>query len=195
MDAKLHTVTTKKAVNKANTQLNDALDNDAGELVRPLVNQEVRHKLDKALSRKKKSTRKNSLAEDRTPSLQANSGQRNSKNSGERKKRHDRDSSTDSSRNGRRRGRSRPRKSTDKTTQDDRSQRSQPPKLDGILRYKTSDFRPKRGQSSDASDDLEVYADHHPAKHRKRGGRDGGNNRDNRGGAKSGDRARDSSRK
>ena len=188
LDAKLRTVTSKKAVDKANTRLNDALDNDAGELVRPLVNQEVRHELNKALSRKKKSTRKNSSAEDRTPSLQAVSGQRNSKNSGERrKKRHERDTSTDSSsRSGRRRGRSRPRKSTDKTTQD---------KPDGILRYKTDKFRPRRGQSSDeSSDNLTVYADHHPAKHRVRGGRNGGNNRDNQGGAKSGDRARNSSR-
>jgi hypothetical protein len=120
LDAKLRAVTTKKAVDKANTRLNDALDNDAGELVRPLVNQEVRHELNKALSCKKKSTRKNSLAEDKIPSLQAKSGQRNSKNSGERKKRHHRDSSTDSSsRSGKRRGRSRPRKSTGKTTQDD----------------------------------------------------------------------------
>ena len=195
LDAKLCAVTTKKAVNKANTRLNEALDNDAGELVRPLVNQEVRHELNKALSRKKKSTRKNSLAEDKTPSLQAKSGQRNSKNSGERKKRHDRDSSTDSSsRSGSRRGCSRPQKLTDKTTQDDQSRRSTTPNPVGILRYKTSDFRPRRGQSSDASDNLKVYADHHPAA-RKQGGQDGGNNRDNRGGAKSGDRARDSSRK
>ena len=135
------------------------------------------------------------MAEDKIPSLQAKSGQRNSKNSGERKKRHDRDSSTDSSnRSGTRRGRSRSRKSTNEKTQDDRQQsKSKQSKPPGILHFKTSKFRPKRGNSPDESDDdLEVYADHHPASKHKRGGRDGGKNRDNRDAAKSGSRAKKS---
>ena len=195
LDAKLRAVTSKKAVDKANTRLNDALDNDAGALVRPLVNQEVRHELNKALSRKKKSARKNYSAEDKTPSLQAESGQQNSKKSRERKRRQERDSSTDSSnRSGTRRGRSRSRKSTNEKTQDDRqrskSKQSKPP---GILHFKTSKFSRKRGKSHDESeDDLEVYADHHPASKHKRGGRDGGKNRDNRDAAKSGGRAKNS---
>jgi hypothetical protein len=201
LDAKLRAVTSKKSIDKANTRLNDALNNNAGELVRPIVNQEVRQELNKALSRKKKSTRKNYSAEDKTQSLQAGSGRRNSKNSGERKKRSERDSSTSSSsRSGTRRGRSRPRKSTQqapKDYDDNRSQRSESTKPPGILRLKTSKFRPGRGSiSDDDSDDLRVYADHHPAKHRnasRNQSRDG-RNRGRQDGAKSANRGRGSTR-
>jgi hypothetical protein len=126
LDAKLRAVTSRKSVNKANTRLNDALNNNAGDLVRPIFNQETRQELNKALSQKKKSTRKNYSAEDKTHSLQAGSGKKNSKNSGEHKKRHDQDSNTDSSsRSGTCCRHSQPRTLTQQATKEDNNNRSQ----------------------------------------------------------------------
>ena len=166
LDAKLRAVTTKKAVDKANQRLNDALDKDAGELLQPVVEKEVNHAVNKALSRKKKSARKNSSAEDKTQSLRADSGRKNQRKSRDGK-RSKRDTSSDSSgRSGKRRGQSRRRQSKN----EDDGRKSTPV---GILRLKTDKWDPRRhrGESSSeiSEDDDDSAFTSNSSQSRKRG--------------------------
>ena len=143
LDAKLRAVTTIKAIDKANTKLNDALDNDAGELLDPIVKKHVKSYVNEKLSREKKSRRKNSSAGGKTQPSQPEHGRKNYANSKRSGKRLKDTSSTDSSgRSGTRRGRSRPRRS-------DNSEQRTPP---SILRLRTEKWDPRRkdrGQSSE----------------------------------------------
>lgn len=143
LDAKLRAVTTIKAVDKANTKLNDALDNDAGELLDPIVKKHVKSYVNEKLSREKKARRKNSLAEGKTQPSPPEHGRKNYANSKRSGKRLKDTSSTDSSgRSGTRRGRSRPRRS-------DKSEMNLP----SILRLRTEKWDPRRrdrrGESSE----------------------------------------------
>lgn len=143
LDAKLRAVTTTKAVDKANIKLNDALDNDAGELLDPIVKKHVKSYVNEKFSREKKSRRKNSSAGGKTQPSPPEHGRKNYANSKRSGKRLKDTSSTDSSgRSGTRRGRSRPRRS-------DNSELNPP----SILRLRTEKWNPRRrdrrGESSE----------------------------------------------